>query len=48
MGDYLKQDVQRKIEELPGVKETDVQVVFDPPWEQSMMTEAARLQLGLM
>jgi probable FeS assembly SUF system protein SufT len=48
MGDYLKQDVQRKIEGLPGVKETDVQVVFDPPWEQSMMTEAARLQLGLM
>jgi probable FeS assembly SUF system protein SufT len=48
MGDYLKQDVQQKIESLPGVKETDVQVVFDPPWEQSMMTEAARLQLGLM
>ena len=48
MGDYLKQDVERKIEALPGVKETDVQVVFAPPWEQSMMSEAARLQLGLM
>jgi probable FeS assembly SUF system protein SufT len=48
MGDYLKQDVQRKIEGLPGVKETDVQVVFEPAWEQSMMSEAARLQLGLM
>jgi probable FeS assembly SUF system protein SufT len=48
MGDYLKQDVARKIEALPGVKETDVQVVFEPAWEQSMMSEAARLQLGLM
>ena len=48
MGDYLKQDVERKITGLPGVKETDVQVVFEPAWEQSMMSEAARLQLGLM
>jgi probable FeS assembly SUF system protein SufT len=48
MGDYLKQDVEHKIKGLPGVQETDVQVVFDPPWEQSMMSEAARLQLGLM
>ena len=48
MGDYLKQDVQRKIEALPGVKETDIQVVFEPAWEQSMMSDAARLQLGLM
>ena len=48
MGDYLKQDVQRKIEGLPGVSETDVQVVFEPAWEQSMMSDAARLQLGLM
>jgi len=48
MGDYLKQDVERKITGLPGVKETDVQVVFEPAWDQSMMSEAARLQLGLM
>ena len=33
---------------LPGVKEADVQVVLDPPWDQSMMSDAARLQLGLM
>ena len=48
MGDYLKQDVQRKIEALPGIKEADVQVVFEPAWEQSMMSDAARLQWGLM
>jgi probable FeS assembly SUF system protein SufT len=48
MGDYLKQDVERKIATLPGVRETDVQVVFEPAWEQSMMSDAARLQLGLL
>jgi len=48
MGDYLKQDVEQKILGLPGVKEADVQVVLDPPWSQTMMSDAARLQLGLM
>ncbi len=48
MGDYLKQDVERKILGLPGVREADVQVVLDPPWSQTMMSDAARLQLGLM
>ena len=48
MGDYLKQDVEQKILGLPGVKAAEVQVVLDPPWSQSMMSDAARLQLGLM
>ena len=48
MGDYLKQDVERKILTVPGIKEADVQVVFDPPWNQTMMSDAARLQLGMM
>ena len=48
MGDYLKQDVEQKIRSLPGVKEADVQVVLDPPWSQTMMSDSARLQLGLM
>jgi probable FeS assembly SUF system protein SufT len=48
MGDFLRQDVQQKLLALPGVKEADVQVVLDPPWDQSMMSDAARLQLGLM
>jgi metal-sulfur cluster biosynthetic enzyme len=33
---------------LPEVKEADVQVQLDPPWDQSRMSDAARLQLGLM
>jgi probable FeS assembly SUF system protein SufT len=48
MGDFLRQDVQQKLLAIPGVKEADVQVVLDPPWDQSMMSDAARLQLGLM
>ena len=48
MGDYLKMDVQSKLLTVPGIKDADVQVVLDPPWNQSMMSEAARLQLGMM
>jgi probable FeS assembly SUF system protein SufT len=48
MGDFLRQDVEQKLLAIPGVKEADVQVVLDPPWDQSMMSDAARLQLGLM
>ncbi len=48
MGDVLRQDIERKVLGLPDVKEADVQVVLDPPWDQSRMSDAARLQLGLM
>jgi probable FeS assembly SUF system protein SufT len=48
MGDVLAQDVRRRLMELPGVAEADVEVVFDPQWSMDMMSEAARLQLGLL
>ena len=48
MGDVLKMDIEQKVAALPGVEETDVQIAFEPVWNQSMMSEAARLQLGLM
>jgi probable FeS assembly SUF system protein SufT len=48
MGDYLRRDIEGKVKALPGVDETDVQVVLEPAWDQSRMSEAARLQLGLM
>ncbi len=47
MGPVLADDVKKKIEALPGVGAVDVEVVWDPPWNQGMMTEAARLQLGM-
>ena len=48
MGDVLVADVREKVEVIPTVKRADVELVFDPPWNQSMMSEAARLQTGMM
>ena len=48
MGPVLATDVKSKIESLPGVKSADVEVVFDPQWDRSMMSDAAKLQLGMM
>jgi probable FeS assembly SUF system protein SufT len=48
MGPVLQQDVQNKIIALEGVDEVNVELVWDPPWNQGMMTEAAKLQLGFM
>ncbi len=48
MGPVLAEDVTRRVGDLAGVKEARVDLVFDPPWNQNMMSEAARLQLGFM
>ena len=48
MGEVLVRDVREKLEIIPTVSHADVQLVFDPPWSQSMMSEAARLQTGMM
>jgi len=47
MGDVLVQDVKEKLESIPTVGRVDVSLTFDPPWSQSMMSEAARLQTGM-
>jgi probable FeS assembly SUF system protein SufT len=46
MGPVLVDDVRQKVQGVPGVKEADVQLVWDPPWDQSRMSDVARLQLG--
>ncbi len=48
MGDVLKEDVRRKVQSVPGVREVDAEIVWDPPWDASRMSDAARLQLGWM
>ena len=48
MGEVLVRDVREKLELIPTVSQADVQLVFDPPWSQSMMSEAAKLQTGMM
>jgi probable FeS assembly SUF system protein SufT len=47
MGEVLVADVKDKVEHIPTVRTVDVELVFDPPWDQSMMSEAARLQTGM-
>ena len=47
MGDILVQDVRDKVERVPTITEADVELVFDPPWNQSMMSDAARLETGM-
>jgi len=48
MGAILQQDVANKIKSVPNVTEANVELVFEPPWDQSRMTEAAKLQAGLI
>ena len=48
MGSAIAADAEGKIAQLPTVKRASVEVVFEPPWNPSMMSEAARLELGMM
>lgn len=48
MGDLIKKDVERRVATAPGVKKVSVLIAFDPPWDQTRMSEAAKLQLGLL
>ncbi len=48
MGEILVDDVRSKLELIPTVADIDVELVFDPPWSQHMMSEAARLETGML
>ncbi len=48
MGDVLKADVERKVRAIPGVESVSVKMTFDPPWDQSRMSDAAKLELGYL
>lgn len=45
--DFILEDVRTKVESVEGVKAANVNLVFDPVWDQSMMSEEARVELGL-
>ena len=47
MGDILQHDVRSRVQTVPGVSEVDVEVVWEPPWDQTRLSDAARLELGL-
>lgn len=44
--DYILEDVRTKVESVEGVHGANVNLVFEPAWDQSMMTEEARIELG--
>ncbi len=48
MGDVLVADAREKIAIIPTIADVTVELVFDPPWNVSMMTDEAKLQTGMM
>ncbi len=44
--DFILEDVRQKVDGIEGVKSAAVNLVFEPTWDQSMMTEEARVELG--
>ncbi|HEU4341032.1 MAG TPA: SUF system Fe-S cluster assembly protein [Candidatus Binatia bacterium] len=44
----LPAEIETKVKEVPGVTEAKIELVWDPPWDPSKMSEAARLQLGML
>ncbi len=48
MADFITEDVRMKLESVPGVGNVTVNIVFEPEWNQDMMSEEAKLELGLL
>lgn len=48
MGDVLVDDVRTKLELIPTLADIEVDLVFDPPWNYSMMSDAAKLETGML
>jgi metal-sulfur cluster biosynthetic enzyme len=47
MGQFIKEDIRKKLLALPEIREADVDLVWDPPWNQSRISAGAKLQLGI-
>ncbi len=48
MADFIVDDARYKLESIEGVKSVTINVVFEPEWNKDMMTEEAKLELGLL
>lgn len=46
--DFILEDIRMKLESIEGIKSVDVNLVFEPEWNQDMMTEEAKLDLGFL
>ena len=47
MGPVMVEDIKQKLDKLPEVSSVEVDLVFDPPWDREMISDEAKLQLGL-
>lgn len=47
MGEFLKEDIRSKLLKVPGIREAQVELVWEPPWNQSRMSGSAKQQLGI-
>ena len=48
VAESLPKDVEQKIQHVPGVKSGKIELTFEPPWEKTMMSEVAQVELGFM
>lgn len=48
MADFILEDVKEKVESIEGVKNVEVNLVFEPEWNKDMMSEEAKLELGFL
>jgi metal-sulfur cluster biosynthetic enzyme len=48
LADDLVRDVNDAVKDVPGVKDVKIELVFEPAWDESRMSEAAKLELGLL
>ncbi|MBQ7572113.1 MAG: DUF59 domain-containing protein [Bacteroidaceae bacterium] len=46
--DFIMEDVRQKLETIEGLKKVDVNLVFEPEWDKEMMSDEAKLELGLL
>jgi probable FeS assembly SUF system protein SufT len=47
MGHFIKEDIRKKLLAVPEIREADVELVWDPPWNQSRISVSAKQQLGI-
>src|SRR3990167_3009290 len=48
MGPVIASDAKQRILSIPGIKNAEIEIVFDPPWDQSKMSDVAKLELGML
>jgi len=48
MADMLIEEIHHKVKDIEGIEDAEIKLTFDPPWDQSMLSDEARLELGLL